>query len=367
MGDIVKTKEGGTDLYVYKQYFGQPKGPKEKVADTVFYNPEMALGRDVGIGFFSTQNTKDWYVLDGLAGTGVRGIRLANESGKDFDLLLNDANPKASKLIRRNVKANNRVNAAVRKNKLETLLSQHIFHYIDVDPFGTPAGFIHPALLSVRNKGYLSVTATDTAVLCGAYKKTCIRRYGATPIKGTPTHEMGLRILIGFITREAAKLDISAVPVLAHATQHYMRIYLKIEKGSTRADKALANLGKIDFDIKTQQYSEISSNAEGGPLWTAPILDKRILKKMLKPKFSPADEKRYHPLVQTLHDEADLPLGYYESNALAKALKMSSRPFSTITSRLEERGYRWSRTHVMPNAFKTDAPYKEVVKAFSKK
>ena len=360
---IVKIREGGCDLFVYKQYFGQPKGPKEKIADTVFYNPEMALGRDVGVGFFSSLKAKNWYALDGLAGTGVRGIRLAHESKSDIDIVLNDANPRAAKLMKRNVRANSLENAEVRNEKLETLLSHSIFNYIDVDPFGTPANLVHPALTSIRNKGYLSVTATDTAVLCGAYKKTCIRRYGATPIKGTPTHEMGLRILIGFIVREAAKLDMSATPVLAHATQHYMRIYLKIERGSTRADKALANLGRIDFDIKTQRYSD---KVSGGPLWTAPFLDKSILKKMLKPGFVPADEKRYFPLVQTLYEEADLPMGYYESNALAKALKMSSIPLATMTSRLEEKGYRWSRTHVMPNAFKTDAPYKEVVRAFRK-
>jgi tRNA (guanine26-N2/guanine27-N2)-dimethyltransferase len=88
---------------------------------------------------------------------------------------------------------------------------------------------------------------------------------------------------------------------------------------------------------------------------------------MLKPRFEPTDEKRFRPLVQTLFEEADMPLGYYESNALAKALKMSAIPFATITSRLEDKGYRWSRTHVMPNAFKTDAPYKEVVRAYKRK
>lgn len=361
----MRITEGTTVLHVNKQYFGQPKGPKEKVADTVFYNPEMALGRDIGVALFSTLDVNtEWTVLDGLAGSGARGLRLLKESGKDFSLVLNDANDQATKLIKKNVRANKLKGVKVLNKRLETILSAKRFGYIEIDPFGTPVQFLHPALLSVRHKGYISVTATDTAVLCGAYPKTCRRRYGAEPVKGTPTHEMGLRILAGFIAREGAKLDFGAFPILAHATQHYMRVYVRVEKSPTKADKALKEIGKIDFDIKTQQYSD--ENATGGPMWTGPLLDRKALKKMLKPVFAPAEEKRYHQLVQTLYSEADLPVGYYEVNALAKALKRSAVPFAKITGNLEKKGYRWSRTHVMPNAFKTDAPYKEVLAAFKK-
>jgi tRNA (guanine26-N2/guanine27-N2)-dimethyltransferase len=365
--DLKRITEGGTDIFVHKQYFGQPKGPKEKLPDTVFYNPEMALGRDVNVGFFSIAGCDGWDVLDGLAGCGVRGLRVANESGVDITLYCNDGNPDSTKLIRRNARLNKLTGVKVLSKRLQSVLSDRHFSYVDIDPFGTPVQFIHYALDSVRHKGYMSVTATDTAVLCGAYPKTCRRRYGAEAIKGTPTHEMGLRILTGFIAREGAKMDIGTFPVLAHATQHYMRVYVRLEKSPGKADKALSSVGKMDFDKKTQRYSEISPEAAGGPLWTGKLQDGSLLKKMLETDFTPADEKRYPVLVHTLAEEADLPPGYYETNALAKALKRSAVPYKDITGRIEAMGYRWSRTHVMPNAFKTDAPYEDVIRAFKGK
>ena len=152
---MLRITEGSTVLHVNKEYFGQPRGPKEKVADTVFYNPEMALGRDVGVAFFSTLDVqKDWTVLDGLAGSGVRGLRLARESGHDFSLVLNDANERAAKLIRRNVRANKLKGVKVLNRKLETILSSERFGYIEIDPFGTPVQFLHPAAQRVEQRCY---------------------------------------------------------------------------------------------------------------------------------------------------------------------------------------------------------------------
>lgn len=364
MRRMVEITEGATKLSVYKEYFGQPKGPKEKVAETVFYNPEMALGRDIGCGVLSQVVQKDWSVLDCLAGCGARGLRLAKEVPGNFEVTLNDHNPRALRLINRNIKANGLKNAAGVRKKAGAILGEGRFDHIDIDPFGTPAPFVHPALLSMRGRGVLALTATDTAVLCGAYPKTALRRYGARALKGTITHEAGMRILAAFVIREAAKLDFFAEPILAHATQHYMRLYMRIDTGSKKADNALAGLKEIGWNRKTQEFGVGVDGETVGPLYLGPLYDPKVLQGMMKPPFEPAMEKKYYQLVEKMSLEAKQPFGFYEVNKIAKALRSDPVKFDTLVKALEAKGYSWSPTHIMPNAFRTNAPYSEVVKAF---
>lgn len=84
------------------------------------------------------------------------------------------------------------------------------FDFLDLDPFGSPVEFLDTALRSVRRNGVLAVTATDTGVLCGAYRNACLRKYLAEPIRGPLCHEAGLRILIGTVVRYAAKYDLGS-------------------------------------------------------------------------------------------------------------------------------------------------------------
>ena len=69
---------------------------------------------------------------------------------------------------------------ATNKN-LNVLLSENRFDYIDIDPFGSPVGFVDSAMRSIKNGGVVACTATDTAALCGVYPRVCQRRYGAIP------------------------------------------------------------------------------------------------------------------------------------------------------------------------------------------
>ena len=132
--------------------------------------------------------------------------------------------------------------AAINMDANALMHSQH-FGYIDIDPFGTPMPFIDAAIQSIKNKGVLGITATDTAPLCGAHKAACIRRYKARPIRGSQCHEIGLRILLGYIAREAIKHDAGIRPLLCYYMDHYFRVYVQIIRGARRADKALEEIG----------------------------------------------------------------------------------------------------------------------------
>ena len=362
--DLTLITEGATKVHVHSDYLDQPKGPKGHITNTVFYNPEMALCRDLGVGLLDALEKRHWDLLDGMAGTGVRGLRLANECKAAPQVFLNDHNPVAYRMMLKNIEANGAANVEAMNKKLGTVLAEGAFDLIDIDPFGTPVHFIHPALCSIRNKGVLAVTATDTAVLCGTYNKACRRRYGAAPIRSTIMHEAGLRILMGFIVREAAKLELGAKPIMAHATQHYMRIYARMEKGSKCADRALAQLGTVTFDAKAQRFDDIGQGIIGGPLWKPPLQDPEVLARMTGAKGTFAQPERYAELTSSLLEEAGMPAWFYELNKVGQALRTKSPSMTALTGRLDTMGYRWCGSHIAPNTIRTDAPYEDFVRAF---
>src|SRR5690349_1283084 len=82
------------------------RGPESKETASVFYNPAMALNRDVSTLAMAVRAEEGWHVLDGLAASGVRGLRYALECGVPIQLESNDWNPLAAKLIERNAERN---------------------------------------------------------------------------------------------------------------------------------------------------------------------------------------------------------------------------------------------------------------------
>ena len=349
--------EGGTKIVVPKVL--NTKGPGKKGG--VFYNPVMEFNRDVSIMVLNALNKKN--ILDGLAGTGIRGVRIANEVGGN--VVINDGNKEAYEIIKRNIKLNNLDNAFAENKNLNTLLSENRYDYIDIDPFGSPAWFIDSAMRAIKKDGVLGVTATDTATLCGVYPETCLRRYSIMPLKTGYAKEIGLRILIGFCVREGAKYDLGFKPLLGHSTEHYFRVYLQAEKGVKKADKCMENIGYVLHDSKTGERKigkEMDKNySTAGPLWIGKLFDKKFLNK-LEVKNYFGTKKRTTKMLGLWKDEADAPALYYEVNNIAKMMSTSPLPMEKILKLLPYS----SRTHFSPTAFKTDAKMEEIKNVFSK-
>ena len=252
MKTTTQIKEGTTRLFVYPVKTTK-KGPGSKQKQP-FYNPAMELNRDLSVVM------GQWYVdsmvdsvefLDGLAASGIRGIRLACEVDGDFLVTINDYDPAAFSLIKRNISATKTKKAVASNLDVNILLSQHQFHSVDIDPFGPPVGFLDAAIRSIRHNGLLSVTATDTATLCGVYPKVCRRRYGAYSAHSVCMHEIGLRILLGMLCREAAKYDKGIQPILCYTTDYYYRIYLLVRRGTRSANESIKQYQMIN----TQDYN----------------------------------------------------------------------------------------------------------------
>jgi len=351
----------------------------------VFYNPIMALNRDLSVLLLKV--VKGERVLDALSATGVRGIRYALETPAE-EVWLNDINPDVFALMVENLRLNfpGKIEMHEKKAILEgdrgkvlvatnmdanRLMNEQFryFDFIDLDPFGSPMEFLDSALRSVKRKGVLAITATDTAPLCGAHPKACLRKYNAVPIRGELCHEAGLRILIGTIARYVAKYDMGFEVLFAYYRDHYFRVFLRFRDGARKGDETLEKLGYLYFDERSGKF-EIerdflpSKPKAYGPLWLGELKNEEIVGKMYKlaEKEEIAEKREVLKFLGTIKEELDLPF-FYDTHALARRNNLEARKIAKVIEILGERGYRATRTHFSPTALKTDAPFEEVLDA----
>lgn len=341
----------------------------------VFYNPKMELNRDISIACISALKKKDLTYVDVLAATGIRGIRVANEIG--LEVTINDWNPYAYELIKKNIKLNNLLKANCTKKNANILLHEKHFDIVDIDPFGSPVPFLDSACRSVNHM--LSVTATDTAPLCGAHKNAGIRKYFAIPLKTEYHPEIGIRILLGVIARELAKYNKSMKPLLSFAIEHYFRVYLQIISGAKITDKTIReNIGYIGHCFKcgfrtiitwlknSFFYMEKKCNCGkemdlAGPLWIGKLHDKTFCDRVLQEleNRTLGKKKKAIKIVSTIIQELDIPT-YYDHHIICKKLKISPTPIDIVIKELQNKGFKASRTHFSGTSFKTEALIEEI-------
>jgi tRNA (guanine26-N2/guanine27-N2)-dimethyltransferase len=358
--DLVRVQEGSTHLDVPASFCKQ--GPGTMQGD-VFYNRQMEFGRDISIIFGRACFKKGWKVLDGLAATGARGLRLANECDVDAIYTLNDRDLSAASLIEQNAATNGLTDVSVQCRDLRTILCEESFDYIDIDPFGSPVRFIDAAIQSCRNKGILALTATDTAPLCGTYPKTALRRYGALSARSPFSHETGLRILIGYVVREAAKHDRACEPLLCFNADHYLRCYLRIVNGASRANAALERMGYATFDRETLERGigvERLRDGDAGPLWTGPLHSEAVLTSM-HVDDAHGTARRCTKMLGLWREEATSPPLFYRVDEMAKRTKHAPPKLSDLVDRVREEGAVASRTHFDPKGIKTDMSIQDLL------
>ncbi len=368
---LTKIKEGTTDLLVPKSCASHKKGPGTKTG--VFFNPIMEFSRDVSVLFMRVfLKNNGAKLLDGLSGTGSRGIRIAHEVPGNFEMVLNDHNPEAYKVIKRNMKLNGLEGHRAVNSNLNTLLSSQGFDYVDIDPFGSPVRFMDPAIQALSRRGMLAITATDTAPLCGRFISTCERRYDGKSIKTLYKKEVGVRILAGHCVRIAAKYDIGFTPVLSFFSDHYIRVHLKVEKGAKKADSSRKEIGFILHDRKSGDrciISDISKRKIGedyaGPLWVGDLHDLGFLKRIKEDPYL-GTSKKIGKYLSLWKEEAKMPPFFYETNEIASLTKTHPKPLLDIITELKSNGYMATRTHFSSSGFKTDCEISEIKKMVSK-
>ncbi len=363
----------------------------EKVSSEapVFYNPKMELNRDISIlaiQAFEKKVDNPINIGDVFGGSGIRGIRYKKEIDNIGNVAVNDISPLAGEFTKENALNNNITicedNFEIHQDEANNFLRKNRgrFDVVDIDPFGTPSFFIDSVAASIKRNSLLCVTATDTSALCGTYKAPCIRKYNAKPYKSEYCHENGIRILAGFVALTFAKYKKYVEIKLSHSTEHYMRIYMIVKKGSKASDESLKQIGYISH-CKNCLYRESSYGLaaslndtcpvcgekliHAGPLWLGKIQDKDFISQMLKllPEKTLNTSGEIESLLSKCHDEADAIPTSYDIHEISRTLKISAPKIDKVMERLESLGYYALRTHFTPTSIKTDAPLEEIREA----
>jgi len=378
--------EGSTKLEVPDLLkFRTPAGDYAPSLTSVFYNPRMELCRDISVSIVQVLANElgGIRVCDPLAGVGARGLRYAKEVRGVEKVTINDRSQEAVEFIRRNVELSGLGNIDVHNEDANVLLWDHRrerFHFVDVDPFGSPALFVDAACAALARQGILALTATDTAPLSGAHLRACMRRYGARPMKTEYCHELGVRILTGFAQRVAGKHELALVPVLAHSTEHYFRIYLRAAGGAQRVDEILSQQGYVSHcrscGRRVVTYgiaSTLSVTCEcgekfehAGPMWLGQLMDKEFIRKVYVDLANRNFKLGYKELVllDRCAEEAGGPPTFYDFHDLSMRAGISAPKLIKILSKLRGMGYFASRTHFLDTRLRTDTPFEELLQVF---
>lgn len=340
----------------------------------VFFNPEAELTRDISVAALQTfqkmRNTK-LTVCDALAGSGARGLRYVKEVKGLKAVVLNDNNPVAVRLIKRNIRAN-RVAKLCTASRCDAnvLLSGSWFGVVDLDPFGPPVPFLDSAARSALDM--LAMTATDTSALAGSYPEACLRKYGVRSMKTDYYAELGVRILITAIVCACARHEKAFQPLLSFASSHYYRIFGSIKQGRTAADKALGQFGWVshcfgcgNHVIGRKKKCEIcgSGMKMAGPVWLGQLNEKgfcqAVANDIRKRKFKL--EQCEMRMLQLIEQESVLPPFYYDLHVIAKLNRKPIPRIEDVMKKLRAKGFVASRTHFCPTAVKTDSDIRSLL------
>jgi tRNA (guanine26-N2/guanine27-N2)-dimethyltransferase len=316
----------------------------------VFYNPAMAMDRDIGVAFvsahFSGSSSTGWEML---AATGVRGLRLIAETGCFASYVFTEASPEAAEVVATNARPFPA--ARVVRGDAHHPPVGGPFDYVDLDPYGSPLPFLSTAVASTRDGGVLAVTATDMMVLAGAQSSACERRYGSRPVRGRLGPEGGLRILLATIAREARGARRSAHPLLAYVRDHHVRAYVRVGPESPDPDP----VATIDPAVWEGPY--LGDRGPYGPLWLGAIVDPEPAARLELPPSASEPRETAAFLARVRTEAAVAQPFYYEPNELAGRLGLPSpRSLARFAQALSEAGFDFALTHARPEGFRTSAP-----------
>jgi len=389
-------KEGRTTIQSADvEYYS---GDKKQITASlpVFYNPRMRLNRDISVlflsAYLSTENIDS--MCEPLTGSGVRTLRYLNECPGDFTAKLFDANPIAVDTARRNIErlGLNKRAEVVKGDAKFLLLSESRekrFDYVDVDPFGTPAPYLNASIQSLNPEGgFLSLTATDMPVLCGAYPNVAMRRYGGFSIRAPFTHEIAVRLLQALAFRIAGLNDCAIRPYAILSTDHYVRTWIQVDSDRKASNRQIESLGVIRYCTACMQSETIPLTMRGenesfvhvkdgckgtvreaGPLWIGALFNRNTID-LAQKALKKEDESIYHKRVPRILEEMQeeqhvMQYPFIDLHALCDLYNFTPPRNEQVIEYLKEIGHRVARTHFRPTAIRTEAPVKEVVNAIS--
>eukprot|EP00559_Dactyliosolen_fragilissimus_P006977 CAMPEP_0184856584 /NCGR_PEP_ID=MMETSP0580-20130426/1768_1 /TAXON_ID=1118495 /ORGANISM="Dactyliosolen fragilissimus" /LENGTH=816 /DNA_ID=CAMNT_0027351687 /DNA_START=425 /DNA_END=2875 /DNA_ORIENTATION=- len=253
------------------------------------------------------KNTTNVYqgmrILDALAASGLRSLRYWNEIPGVHSVTINDLDPAAVDLAKKNVDFNHLSKYLIHSNddahngnnnidnnnnnhnnndnnnhpNQKSGLQIHVgdathlmynsrrppslrpntfnpsqFHQnpqysiIDLDPYGSASPFLDAAIQSIEHRGMLNVTCTDMAVLGGSHPETCYGRYGAMPLPRAPyLQELAVRILLYSLAITAARYGRTIRPILSVGMNFYVRVFVEVWDDKAGVNNLSLNIGTV--------------------------------------------------------------------------------------------------------------------------
>jgi tRNA (guanine26-N2/guanine27-N2)-dimethyltransferase len=172
--------------------------------------------------------------------------------------------------------------------------------------------------------------------------------------------EIGLRILLGVLFREAAKYDKGIRPLWSFVTDHYFRLYVQVMHGKRFVNEIMKHYHLVasqDLPLHRMFPRQLV-----GPMWLGKLHDRSFLNECQRLVLTKELGTRgtVLQLLELCLEETVLPAFFYSTDAAASLYKMSPLKIVTILERLSGLGYQVSRTSLSSYGFKTTAP-KEIV------
>ncbi|KIJ68912.1 hypothetical protein HYDPIDRAFT_178862 [Hydnomerulius pinastri MD-312] len=374
-------------------------------------------------------------LLEALSATGLRSIRYAKEIPLVRFVIANDLLPSATAAMKRNVDLNGlgpsvpesegpstSTSEPVRESTKPSLGKVRInegdacalmynhrtektrVDVVDLDPYGTAAPFIDPAVQCINDGGLLCVTCTDLSVLATTnYSEKCFSNYGGIPLKAEYCHEAALRLVLNTISTSASRYGRYIEPLLSLSVDFYVRIFVRVHTGPAEVKKAASKTstfyvcsgcqshhaqpllkalpkvhektGQTDWKFKTSAGPPVAPECAecgfvhhvAGPMWSGPLHDAAFVSKVLEHLDKNADKygtsTRMKGMLTVAQEELDVPF-YFTPARVAGTFHCSTPALDDVASALLNAGHQISRSHAAPGSLKTTASREEIHDVF---
>ena len=276
-------REGRTLMRLFSNPDEDKVGPAIKGEDPVFYNPAMSRSRtrSVLLMQYAIENkllgNGPIYAVDGLAATGLRARRWLNELPKEsaerIHATIIDMNQYALDLALKTHEEfppdHSKGELSAINGDLRSAILNQGWHWVDIDPYGSPTPFLDTAIQSMARKGIIEVSATDTAALTGSSKNPLLRRYGARVRNDGLAHDSALRVLLATVGRVASKHERRIEPLISIWDSHHLRVSMRVIRSIEGANKIEESLG---WRVYSPTHEEVLASIKSG-LHTETSLD----------------------------------------------------------------------------------------------
>lgn len=360
-----------------------------------FYRRSSALSRDLGVlaAAVYRQSHPQLAVLDGMSGCGVRSLRYLAEAEADW-VGANDADDAVHGVLAANLAGIDPTRYQITHRSAQALLYEAIatgqrFDLIDLDGFGNPSAFLGAGLQALRFGGLFYVTSTDGRSISGQLPHQSMSQWGSFARSHPAVHEQALRILLGSLHQQATALGYGIKPIFSLYADKVWRVMVQLwPKARVWPPKQpIAEYGFLGYCHGCGGFQAVDWRSLGrvtcasgqcehppvvsGPMWLGELADADWLKKMRdlaetnnglaaeKLNIEPVAELRGWVEVLALLDlwrsEIGMPPYFYTLGEVGRRGRMDIPKRDRLAQALIEQGYRFSRTAIDPEGFKTDA------------